>query len=383
MIKVILLIFAFISMIYSTPIEDDPCLRVICKIGSICVKSFDGHGNYNCVKEELGTARLDTRSVFHPSYTSGTKIRHSATNVPKTNYYKNYYTNNPCMSSPCKPQEICRNIADNDYFCQHELDRYADTQQARSYQQRKMKQNVWENLQKIFKKQQAFRKLTPLKAIRQKLRDSDYEIIPQETLEEKLGGICVNEKPGTKLINPLRISQYIICLKDEEYLIRNCPRGSVFNTFSEKCERTRDIPNNYLKGNNPCLNKSTFLLLDKYQYRCQCPPGFTGKHCEKEDICGPGFCGENGVCLSIGYEKKVSHMCWCNNGVEIGTDCDDTTKLEPNPCLDTKTSSKYHSLKLKPSVYIECGEENKPMLKTCHFPLIFSEELQECDWMSK
>lgn len=368
-------------MTYSNPVEPmDPCLTAMCSRGYICVKSFD-ESSYNCIKEDT-YSNQSTRSINQYPFNTGSKIRHSVTNVPN-NYYSKYHGANPCMSSPCGYHEICRNLPENKngYICQGELEMYADVQQARSFQKRKMKQDIWKNLQNIFKKQQAQRKLTPLKAVRQKLRDSDYEVIPEETLQEKLGDICVDEAPGTKIINPLRISQYVICLNDEDYMIRNCPRGSVFNTYSEKCERTRDIPNNYLKGDNPCLNNSTFLMLDKYQYRCECPPGFTGKNCQKIDICQPEFCGENGVCLSIGYQKKVSHMCWCNNGVEIGMDCDDSATLEPNPCLNNIVSKKYHSLKLKPSVYIECGEENKPMLKTCLFPLIFSEGLQECDWM--
>lgn len=164
-------------------------------------------------------------------------------------------------------------------------------------------------------------------------------------------------------------------------MIRNCQRGYVFNTLTNKCESTVGIPNEHLRGSNPCMNNSTFVQLDNFDYGCECPPGFTGKNCEKEDICQPEFCGMNGVCLSIGFETPVSHMCWCDNGLKIGLSCEDEVTLQENPCMNLNVDKKLFSQMTKyPSIYVECGEENKPILKTCMYPLVFSQRLQECDW---
>ena len=190
--------------------------------------------------------------------------------------------------------------------------------------------------------------------------------------------MCTNKtaKYGSKHVNPLRINQYIICLNDE-FIIKNCPRGWLFNTHSEKCEKSTEIPNGCFQRVSPCLNRGKCIPAEKFQYKCDCRSGFTGEHCEKRDVCQPADCGKSGVCLSIGYTNEFSHMCWCNNGEHIGTDCE--RNLEVNPCLNIASTRKYHALKSNPSIYIEC-ENNKPVLKACHHPLVFSEELEECDW---
>jgi hypothetical protein len=160
----------------------------------------------------------------------------------------------------------------------------------------------------------------------------------------------------------------------------------VFNTLRNNCEKTVGIPSDHLRGPNPCMNNSTFVQLDNFDYGCECPLGFTGKNCEKEDICQPEFCGANGVCLSIGFDTSVSHLCWCDNGLKIGISCEDDMKeyLQDNPCMKVNVDTKlFYQLPKNPYIYVECGEENKPILKTCQYPLVFSQTLQECDWDNK
>lgn len=374
-LKLIFFISCSLCYTFSSPIQNDPCFHITCPQGEICMRSIDAI-SYNCIKEDQYLKRDEYNNMGDLEL--ALKPRDSVTNYP-VNYFEKYMTFNPCLSSPCAPRQICRNLGKNEYICQSEIHAFADINDARSMLREQSKLNVWENLQEAFHHHKAYRKIKPLKAVTQKLKDEDYEVISPETIHHEIGDICKTSKSGTKLINPLRINQYIICL-DDTFIIRNCHRGSVFNTFTEKCENTRDIPTKHLEISNPCLNNSTFVQENKFQYRCDCPPGFTGKNCEKVDICEPSFCGMNGVCLSIGYEQEVSHMCWCNNGVEIGLDCESSDTLESNPCLDMNTEIELHALKLNPTVYVECGEENKPVLHSCQHPLVFSEKIQECDW---
>ena len=79
-------------------------------------------------------------------------------------------------------------------------------------------------------------------------------------------------------------------------------------------------------------------------------------------------------------------MCWCNNGLEIGENCENLKRLEPNPCMimaNNNVDDFLHALNLSPSVYVKCAEGNKPVLNVCQYPLVFSETLQECNWSSK
>ncbi len=208
---------------------------------------------------------------------------------------------------------------------------------------------------------------------------------PKLFLINQPGDICKGQKMGSKHINPDRINQYVICLSEDKYILRNCQRGLVFNAFSSDCEKTRDMPGEHFNSaTNPCLNNSTFVPTDSFKYRCECPVGFTGKNCERPDICEPSFCGESGVCLSIGHQSEYNHLCWCNNGLEIGKDCKEPAGLEPNPCMNlNRPDREFYRLDLTPYVFVKCVEENRPMLNVCQYPLVFSDELQECDWRSR
>lgn len=371
----IVLTVALFGLAHSSPVYDDPCLHAKCDSGEICIQSLDGY-SYNCVKEKKYSTHIKYDAPVKVKLAS--KERDLFTNKP-VNYFEKYMSYNPCLSSPCGMREVCRVISKTKYVCQKELEMYADTKSVKEISQRKMKQDIYENLRNIFRNHKKNRNFKLLKATNLKLKDEDYVELSNDDIKTRLSDVCLNQKHGSKIVNPIRMTQYIICLTDS-YIIRNCQRGYVFNKHSDKCEKTQDIPLDILLKENPCLNDSTFTQITKYQYRCDCPPGFTGKHCEKSDICEASFCGKEGVCLSIGFESKVSHMCWCNNGINIGMDCDDEDTLEINPCLSLEPSRIFHRLENTPSVYVECGEENKPLLHRCEYPLIFSQELQECNW---
>jgi hypothetical protein len=378
MLKTLFLALALTCLANSTPINNDPCIYVHCPSGNICIRSIDGY-SYNCVAESSFSNQVTYGSSNSPLKMGSSMSNNVVQNFP-VNYFEKYLTMSPCMSSPCGERQVCRNLPDSQYVCKSELDRSANMMQVPENN----RQGVWENLQRIWNTGRArngYKRITPLKAAKKsKLRDEDYDEKTSEELEDSLGDICENAEPGTKIVNPNIINQYVICLPNNKYVLRNCQRGRVFNTFSKDCELTRDIPGEHFKDTNPCMNNSTFVPTDNFQYRCDCPPGFTGKNCDKKDICQPSFCGDTGVCLSIGYDNEYSHLCWCNNGVDIGKNCKSPKSLEPNPCMNINSDLEYHVLNLSPSVYVKCVEENKPMLSICQYPLVFSESIQECDW---
>lgn len=77
----------------------------------------------------------------------------------------------------------------------------------------------------------------------------------------------------------------------------------------------------------PCLlgSNCTDLIND---YRCDCPPGFTGKRCEiKIDLCSASPC-VNGVCV----DKLFSYECVCDPGW-TGVSCElNIDNCVNNPC---------------------------------------------------
>ena len=92
------------------------------------------------------------------------KERDLFTNKP-VNYFEKYMSYNPCLSSPCGMREVCRVISKTEYVCQKELEMYADTKSVKEISQRKMKQDIYENLRNIFRNHKKNRNFKLLKGI--------------------------------------------------------------------------------------------------------------------------------------------------------------------------------------------------------------------------
>lgn len=79
----------------------------------------------------------------------------------------------------------------------------------------------------------------------------------------------------------------------------------------------------------PCLlgANCTDLVND---FRCDCPPGFTGKRCEmKIDLCNTNPC-VNGVCV----DKLFSFECICDPGW-TGVSCEmNIDECVSDPCMN-------------------------------------------------
>uniref|UniRef100_A0A1I7RLZ2 Cadherin EGF LAG seven-pass G-type receptor 2 n=2 Tax=Bursaphelenchus xylophilus TaxID=6326 RepID=A0A1I7RLZ2_BURXY len=88
-----------------------------------------------------------------------------------------------------------------------------------------------------------------------------------------------------------------------------CPQG--FTTSPTKpgvCNERLD-----LCFNNPCLNNGSCVSLES-SYRCECPAGRIGKHCElseKVDTCLPNYCHSGAQCdRTPNREQKCLHCPW-------------------------------------------------------------------------
>jgi len=121
----------------------DPCLVAQCPFGSICIRSIDGI-SYNCVQESTlvnSYSKVNSESVNFDS-----QRPKQTTN----NYFEKYLTFSPCMSSPCMAREICRNLPQNQYVCQQELESTKNIAPLPVHIA-KNKHQVWNNIQNIWK----------------------------------------------------------------------------------------------------------------------------------------------------------------------------------------------------------------------------------------
>ncbi|XP_059167106.1 sushi, von Willebrand factor type A, EGF and pentraxin domain-containing protein 1-like [Physella acuta] len=116
-----------------------------------------------------------------------------------------------------------------------------------------------------------------------------------------------------------------------------CPAGQDYN---ETCA----IPTDFCSP-NPCLNGNC-TTFDSVRYECTCPPGYTGKNCEKNiDECkvNPKGCLYNGTC----DDNIDEYSCSCAPGFkgshcEVRHDmCQDITCVEGD---GDKCTNDYHSL---------------------------------------
>ncbi|KAJ8937393.1 hypothetical protein NQ318_015473 [Aromia moschata] len=89
----------------------------------------------------------------------------------------------------------------------------------------------------------------------------------------------------------------------------------------------------------PCLNGGTCSLKSLDTYQCSCAPGYTGKHCEKQDHCASQPCRNGAECTSVGD----SYKCTCAPGF-TGVACkDDKDECKHKPCRHGKCHNTHGS----------------------------------------
>lgn len=357
---------------------EDPCLFSSCNFGEICVRSIDGL-SYNCIQEDATGNML------------------TSVNVP-LNYFVKYHEPNPCLSSPCNEKEVCRVFKRNKYVCVKELELPND-----------IANHLPITLDNIFSRPSGVLKRLKAKFPKKKVqkeedddddekeseKDEDHdqdedenekeddnidqvktttELTRLDNTKKPIGLACQNQTNGKRLVNPLNSRTYIECFNQNE-VVKTCLFNLVFNSHIEKCSKTQEKPTSC--SPNPCLNGARCNEISDTEYKCECKLGFTGENCELKDVCKPTYCGNKGVCLSVGYASPISHLCWCSKGQYLGLDCN--KNLESNPCLAYDSKNKKFPLKLNPAVYVIC-DGTRPQVKFCQHPLVYSESTGECDW---
>ncbi|XP_023392229.1 neurogenic locus notch homolog protein 1 [Pteropus vampyrus] len=86
---------------------------------------------------------------------------------------------------------------------------------------------------------------------------------------------------------------------------------------------------------SPCRNGGTCDLLTLTEYKCRCPPGWSGKTCQQADPCASNPCANGGQCLPF----EASYICGCPAGFHGPTCRQDVNECSqsPGPCLNGGT----------------------------------------------
>ncbi|CAG2100573.1 unnamed protein product, partial [Medioppia subpectinata] len=86
--------------------------------------------------------------------------------------------------------------------------------------------------------------------------------------------------------------------------------------------------------NNPCSNGAT-CLDGPSGYMCICRPGYEGEHCQvRQTDCDPNPCHNEGSCATVGHDQ---YQCTCRAGY-TGDHCEiNINDCETNPCANAGT----------------------------------------------
>lgn len=105
--------------------------------------------------------------------------------------------------------------------------------------------------------------------------------------------------------------------KSVSHIIMTCPESYVFNKFHERCDSDQE-PMSTGCASSPCQFGAACHELSNLDYRCDCPPGFTGKNCQQApDVCSVAPCGhsDGNICHVLPPESGLTYYCTCFSGL--------------------------------------------------------------------
>jgi len=207
------------------------------------------------------------------------------------------------------------------------------------------------------------------------LTQQQQQIQAQQPQQQVANNFCNNHQPGDLLPHPSNQNQFVICFGVGEFTIMDCPDQLVYNSNTQRCENDLLAPLGC--QSNPCLNNGKCVDLPFFQFKCECPTGFSGPSCERLDTCATSPCGPGGICITMAQGSPLSHVCLCSSAKVVGQTC--SQNVEINPCTTPNSNFKRFTLKMNPSMYVQC-EGLRPHFKFCQHPLVFSQAKQACDW---
>uniref|UniRef100_A0A8C9T1I3 Neurogenic locus notch homolog protein 1 n=1 Tax=Scleropages formosus TaxID=113540 RepID=A0A8C9T1I3_SCLFO len=89
-------------------------------------------------------------------------------------------------------------------------------------------------------------------------------------------------------------------------------------------------PTNNVCMSSPCRNGGTCELISLKEYKCRCPPGWSGKLCQQADPCAANPCANGGQCTPL----ESHYICTCTpffTGQTCKQDVNECA-LSPSPC---------------------------------------------------
>jgi hypothetical protein len=146
--------------------------------------------------------------------------------------------------------------------------------------------------------------------------------------------MCQGKQAGTVI--PLEDTRiYVTCLDDSKGVSQKCPPHLhyITNIPVPRCEKklSQLLPPCL---SNPCQNGGQCSELDIFTYKCDCPVGWEGQQCERDQrACLQQPCGQDGVCKGFRFGSALTFVCICQDGNSYGPNCQQAI---PNPCQSTE-----------------------------------------------
>jgi hypothetical protein len=182
--------------------------------------------------------------------------------------------------------------------------------------------------------------------------------------------LCQGKQPGTVI--PLEDTRiYVTCLDDSKGVSQKCPRHLHYITQVARCERKMSqlLPPCL---SNPCQNGGVCSELDIFTYKCDCPSGFEGQQCERDQrACQQNPCGQDGVCKGFRFGSALSYVCICQEGNAYGPSCQQAI---PNPCQSTE---QYLPLGYSDKGFVMCDGE-RFFIESCPGTTIWDNSQKTC-----
>ncbi|CAF2149828.1 unnamed protein product [Rotaria magnacalcarata] len=205
------------------------------------------------------------------------------------------YDIDECVSNPCMNNGTCHNY-NGGFHCQCPTDYYG-----------KRCEYSPADCQRLQQKNLSLKCADP------------YQCIANDT--EKLKQITLLSTSKCRTEQDRMLDTYFLCLKEKTADQCDCP-SDLISCVDDALE-SKSICN--------CRNGGTCFWSNSTNYRCYCPPGWSGPDCLNEiDLCSSQPCYNNGTCIS--NLNKFTCLCPTNSK---GIYCQDLIDpCESNPCLN-------------------------------------------------
>ncbi len=88
---------------------------------------------------------------------------------------------------------------------------------------------------------------------------------------------------GDHVPHPSDSSKFLVCSTQGQFIVMSCPGNLVFNRELHRCDHHEtNIANPCVS--NPCKNGGVCRSVDRFNFKCDCPTGFSGLQCESSGL---------------------------------------------------------------------------------------------------